>query len=74
MPVPYMAPGLLGALVNLDQPGHYLHWGVIEISIANAIVILVMIAVFILAIALPFPRHKHVTAPDEVEHRNEARS
>ena len=74
MPVPPMAPGLLGALVNLDQPGHYLHWGVIQISVANALVILLMIAVFILAIALPFPRHKQLPARDEAEKRNGPRS
>ena len=36
--------------------GRYLHWGVIQISLANLLVILAMIVVFILALVLPFPR------------------
>jgi Cytochrome b(N-terminal)/b6/petB len=32
----------------------FLHWGVIQISLANLIVILVMLAVFVLALVLPF--------------------
>jgi hypothetical protein len=49
---------LLGALVNLNGNGHYIHWGFIQISVANFVVILLMIAVFILAILLPFPKRK----------------
>lgn len=49
---------LLAALVNLNGPGHYIHWGFIQISVANLVVILLMVAVFILAILLPFPRRK----------------
>ena len=49
---------LLGALVNLNGNGRYIHWGFIQISWANFVVILLMIAVFILAILLPFPRRK----------------
>jgi len=49
---------LLAALVNLGGTGHYLHWGFIQISVANLVVILLMIVVFILAILLPFPRRK----------------
>lgn len=41
--------------VNLNHPGHYLHWGVIQISVANLIVIIIMVAVFALALLLPFP-------------------
>ncbi len=50
--------GLLASLVNLNHPGHYVHWGFIQISLANLIVIILMIVVFVLAIALPFPRRK----------------
>ena len=50
--------GLLASLVNLNHPGHYIHWGFIQISLANLIVIILMIVVFVLAIALPFPRRK----------------
>jgi hypothetical protein len=47
---------LVGAPVNLDHPGHYLHWGVVQISVANLVVIAVMVVVFALAVLLPFPR------------------
>jgi hypothetical protein len=48
---------LLAALINLGGTGHYVHWGFIQISVANLVVIALMIVVFILAILLPFPRH-----------------
>jgi len=44
------------AVVNLDHPGHYLHWGVIQISTANAVVIALMVLLFGLALLLPFPK------------------
>jgi len=44
------------APVNLNGPGHYLHWGVIQISVANLVVVAVMVVVFVLAIVLPFPK------------------
>jgi hypothetical protein len=49
---------LIGALVNLNGSGHYIHWGFIQISVANFVVIILMIVVFILAILVPFPRRK----------------
>jgi hypothetical protein len=49
---------LLGALINLNGNGHYIHWGFIQLSLANFVVIISMIAVFVLAILLPFPRRK----------------
>jgi hypothetical protein len=49
---------LLAALINLNGNGHYIHWGFIQLSVANFVVILLMIAVFVLAILLPFPRRK----------------
>lgn len=44
--------------------GSYLNWGVIQISVTNAIVILAMLAVFALAIAVPMRQrgHRHDTA------------
>jgi hypothetical protein len=53
MTVPHQ---LLAAVVDLNGPGHYLHWGVIQISLANLIVVVVMLAVFLLALLLPFPK------------------
>lgn len=49
---------LVGALINLNGNGTYIHWGFIEISAANLTVILLMIVVFVLAILLPFPKRK----------------
>jgi hypothetical protein len=43
----------------MDQPGTYLHWGVIQISVANLVVIGLMLLVFVLAIFLPFPGGRH---------------
>jgi len=45
------------AVLNLNHPGHYLHWGVFQISLANLIVVLAMVGVFVLALVLPFPGH-----------------
>ena len=39
----------------MNHPGYYLHWGVIQISLANVIVIGLMLLVFDLALVLPFP-------------------
>ena len=39
----------------MNNPGVYLHWGVIQISLANLVVIGLMIAVFVLALFVPFP-------------------
>ena len=44
------------APVDLNGPGHYLHWGVIQISVANLVVIAVMVLIFVLAVVLPFPK------------------
>ncbi len=49
---------LVAALINLNGNGHYIHWGFIQLSLANFVVIISMIAVFVLAILLPFPRRK----------------
>jgi len=48
------APRVLA--VGLNGTGYYIHWGFIQISLANLIVIILMIVVFILALVLPFPR------------------
>ncbi len=45
---------MIGALVDLSHTGHYLHWGWIQISVANALVILAMVVVFVLALLIPF--------------------
>jgi hypothetical protein len=42
----------------MNHPGVYLHWGVIQISLANLVVIGLMLAVFIIALFVPFPGRK----------------
>jgi hypothetical protein len=54
--MPTLAQTALAAPVNLNNPGHYLNWGVIQISVANLVVIAVMLVVFLLAVLLPFPK------------------
>jgi ABC-type proline/glycine betaine transport system permease subunit len=49
-----MLQGMLAALVNLNGTGHYIHWGFIQLSVANAIVIGLMVVVFVLAVLVPF--------------------
>jgi hypothetical protein len=49
---------LLAAAVNLNHPGYYLHWGVVQLSLANFIVIVLMLVVFVAALLLPFPRDR----------------
>jgi ABC-type proline/glycine betaine transport system permease subunit len=53
-----LVAALLGALINLNGNGTYIHWGFIQLSVANFVVIVSMIVVFVLAILLPFPRRK----------------
>jgi hypothetical protein len=55
MPLPHVVH-LVDAPVNLNHPGHYVHWGVIQISVANLVVIALMIALFVAALLLPFPK------------------
>ena len=51
---------MVGLSTSLPQPAdaaaHYLHWGVVQISVANLVVIGVMVVVFVAAILLPFPK------------------
>lgn len=44
------------AAVDLNHTGHYLHWGVIQLSVANLVVIIIMIVIFAAALLLPFPK------------------
>jgi hypothetical protein len=50
-----MGAFLFSALFPLNQPGHYFHWHILEISLANSIVIVLMILTFVAALLLPFP-------------------
>jgi hypothetical protein len=46
---------MLGAIFNLNNPAHVVHWHFIEMSVSNLVVIGLMLVVFVLAILLPFP-------------------
>lgn len=50
------APGMLA--VGLNGTGYYIHWGFIQLSLANLMVIALMMVVFIVALFVPFPGHK----------------
>jgi Cytochrome b(N-terminal)/b6/petB len=41
--------------INLNNPGHYLTWSFIDISVANLVVIAVMVLIFGAALLIPFP-------------------
>jgi hypothetical protein len=43
-------------VINLDQPGTYLHWSIFTVSVANLVLIAVMVVIFGVALLLPFPR------------------
>jgi len=49
------AAPLAAAVVNLNHPAHYIHWGWFQISVANLVVIVLMLVVFVLALFIPFP-------------------
>ncbi|MFL6112841.1 MAG: hypothetical protein ACJ786_16030 [Catenulispora sp.] len=53
IPRPAFAPP-----VNLNGRGHYLHWGFIQVSVANVVMIAVIVVVFVLALFVPFPGSK----------------
>jgi hypothetical protein len=55
--LPAVMSRLVGSLINLNHPGHYVHWGFIQLSIANLVVIGLMVIVFVAAILIPFRRH-----------------
>jgi hypothetical protein len=50
------ARGEFAAPIDLNHPGHYVHWGVVQISVANLVVIILMVLVFAAALVLPFPK------------------
>jgi hypothetical protein len=61
-----LAAGQPGALaIDLNQPGTYLHWSFIDISLANLIVIVVMMVIFGLALLIRFPHADRVLPPQD---------
>lgn len=49
---------MISASGLLSRPGHFLHWGVVQISLANLLVIILMIVIFVLALVIPFPHSR----------------
>ncbi len=57
---------MASGVINLDQPGTYLHWSIFSVSVANLVLIAVMVMIFGLALILPFPTGRtYPPAPDE---------
>ena len=50
-------PERFAAVFNLSHPGHFIHWGVLQVSYGNAVVIVLMVASFVAALLVPFPGH-----------------
>jgi hypothetical protein len=44
--------------LSLNGAGYYIHWGFIQLSLANLVVIILMVVVFVLALLVPFPGRK----------------
>ena len=55
---PTVMSRVFGSLINLNRPGHYVHWGFIQLSVANLVLIGLMVIVFVAAILIPFRRHQ----------------
>lgn len=60
-------------LLAASEPGNYLHWGVILISVANLVVIALMVVVFLVAIWVPLG-HEPAPRPSVVPSDKEPRS
>ena len=60
-------PALAGTgsgVINLDQPGTYLHWSIFTVSVANLVLIAVMVIIFGVALVLPFPKGRTYPAEE----------
>jgi hypothetical protein len=44
--------------VGLNGTGYYIHWGFVQLSLANLVVIALMVVVFVAALVVPFPGRK----------------
>jgi len=51
------ASQMFGSFIDLNRPGRYVHWGFLQISVANLVLIGLMVIVFFAAILIPFRRH-----------------
>jgi Cytochrome b(N-terminal)/b6/petB len=71
-----LALGHSGILaIGLDQPGTFLHWSFIQISLANLIVIVVMMVIFGLALLIRFPHaSRGYLPPDDIASGTDAQA
>ena len=51
------------AAASAPAAGDYLSWGVISISVTNALIILGMVVLFVLALVVPFPSPREEQGP-----------
>jgi Cytochrome b(N-terminal)/b6/petB len=63
-PLALVDPG--SGVINLDQPGTYLHWSVFTVSVANLVLIAVMVVIFGVALVLPFPKGRTYPPAEEL--------
>ena len=56
----------VSGVINLDQPGTYLHWSIFTVSVANLVLIAVMVIIFGVALVLPFPQARTYPPADEL--------
>jgi hypothetical protein len=47
--------GQFAAIFPLNSLGHYVHWHIFQISVANLVVIVLMVVTFLAAVFAPFP-------------------
>ena len=62
-------PALAGTgsgVINLGQPGTYLHWSIFTVSVANLVLIAVMVVIFGVALVLPFPKGRTYPPAEEL--------
>jgi hypothetical protein len=53
-------------VINLDQPGSYLHWSIFTVSVANLVLIAVMVVIFGVALVLAFPKGRTYPAAGDL--------
>src|SRR4249919_572408 len=58
--------GTGSGVINLDQPGTYLHWSIFTVSVANLVLIAVMVVIFGVALVLPFPKGRTYPAAGDL--------
>lgn len=67
--------GLISGSINLNAPGSYFNWSILQISYSNLLLIGIMVLIFIAALFLPFPGNKeklHFPTSGESNHVREA--